>query len=105
MNVMGERCEIDLAEICSERVLMACSSAKGVPGDVWGQGAEGHYAFLCGLAALLGNESDELDSMIEQARDRSVAFQLRHPETNITERVPDRIFAELGFTPKGPTSE
>lgn len=81
-----------LADICSERVLLACSAAKGIPGDVWAQGAEGHYAFLCGLSALLGLPVSDPGFMhcVEAARGH-----LEHE----TLCCPERILGEFGFPP------
>jgi hypothetical protein len=86
-----------LADICSERVIHACDYAKAVPGDVWGQGAEGHYAFLAGLAALL-RLPGEVDEMIENSRERAEWWKGNHPDTPMSMCCPKRVLEEFGFT-------
>jgi hypothetical protein len=82
----------------SDRVVLACDAAKAVPGDVWGKGAEGHYAFLCGLAAFLDVRSEMLDDMVKLGRVRRDGFNERHPElAGITGVCPSRIAEELGL--------
>lgn len=96
-----------LEAIFSERVILACSAAKAVPGDVWGCGGEGHYAFLCGLSAMLNLRSDDLEEMITRERAKAVSWVDRHHEVPISMVCPERIIANLGFcrdsdrSPKG----
>lgn len=79
----------------SDDVIHACDAAKAIPGDVWGQGAEGHYAFLAGLAALLGAAG--VRDMIADSRERAEGWRERHPELVMSMRCPDRIVEDLGL--------
>ena len=83
----------------NDAVRLALSFAKGAfPGDVWGAGAEGEYAWLAGVAALLG--TPEIAGDIAHARQRENWSRERHGEDakRITGRVPRRILKEFGLS-------
>ena len=84
---------LPMDELCAERVVLACAAATAVPGDAWTQGAEGHYAFLAGLAALLGNE------VSADGFERNVIAQSRWLSDDHSMRCPDRVLLDFGFLP------